>query len=323
MGRKLLNATLLIIAVLGLLWAILPREPVDTVIEFDPATIGDDIDRHLAEVEGPFDDITPGVVKRVVWAANPGAASVDVIVYIHGFSATSEEIRPVPDRVAEALGANLLFWRLSGHGRGGDAMAEPSAGDWIEDTAHALAVAERLGDRVTVMSTSTGGTLAALAAIHPDLADKVDRLVFVSPNFQIAEPSAELLSWPGARYWVPVVAGAERSFAAINEAQGRYWTTQYPSVAAVPLGALVDYTRSRDFSRATQPALFVFSEDDRVVSPEATRDVAGRWGGDVTLAPQVIGETDDPFDHVIAGDILSPGMTDSTVQLILGWISEN
>jgi alpha-beta hydrolase superfamily lysophospholipase len=302
-----------------------PAEPVDTMIDADLSAIAAvgaaGIDAWLATGEARFDDITPGVEKRVVWAGDPGAATDEVVVYVHGFSATSEELRPVPDRVAEGLGANLLFWRLAGHGRDGDAMAEPRAGDWIEDMAQALAVARLLGDRVTVIATSTGGTLAAIAATLPETRGAFDGLVLVSPNFQVAVPAARILTWPAVRHWGPLVAGAERSFAPLNEAHGRYWTTRYPTVATVPMGALVAHARDLDYSAVEVPTLFVFADADRVVSAAVTREVAARWGGDVTLGPQVPGPGDDPFAHVIAGDILSPSLTPGVSALILDWIA--
>lgn len=298
-----------------------PPEPVDLGIDFDGAVIAPDPAAWLAAEEARFDDITPGVEKRILWAGEPGARTDVVVVYIHGFSATSEEIRPVPDRVAGALGANLLYWRLAGHGRGGDAMAEPRAGDWIEDMAQALAVAGTLGDTVTVIATSTGGTLAAIAATLPELAPQIDRLVLVSPNFGIVNPAARILTWPAVRLWGPVVAGAERSFQPLNEAHARYWTTRYPTVATVPMGALVAVARDRDYSGVDIPTLFLFSDDDKVVRADATREIAARWGRAPVLAPQTLGPGDDGFSHVLAGDILSPSMTDAVTAEILSFLA--
>ncbi len=70
------------------------------------------------------------------------------------------------------------------------------------------------------------------------------------------------------------------------------------------------------------PALFLISERDLVVSPAATRRVAGRWGGDATLVTLEPGPGDDPMAHVLAGDILSPGMTDEVVARIVDWARE-
>jgi alpha-beta hydrolase superfamily lysophospholipase len=317
---RILGAIALVLILAALLW---PREPVDLRVDFDPAVIGPDPDAWLAAEEARFDDITPGVEKRILWAGAPGQSTAEVVLYLHGFSATSEEIRPVPDNVAMALGANLVFWRLAGHGRDGAAMAEPLAGDWIEDTAQALAVAERLGDRVTVIATSTGGTLAALALTIPELAPRIDRLVMISPNFEIAAPMARLLTWPTVRLWAPLVAGDEVGFTPLNEAQGRYWTTRYPTLATIPMGAMVAAARSADYGGVTTPTLFVFSDADQVVLASATRAVAARWGGAPEVVALDVGPGDDPFSHVLAGDILSPGMTPVVTDLILDWIGRN
>ena len=44
-------------------------------------------------------------------------------------------------------------------------MAEATASGWMQDMAEGLAAARAVGDKVMVISTSTGGTLAAAAAL--------------------------------------------------------------------------------------------------------------------------------------------------------------
>ncbi|SFR53341.1 alpha/beta hydrolase [Litoreibacter janthinus] len=318
---KWLGRVLLALVVFGTaIWFLVPREPVDTEIAFDPSALGEDLDTYLERAESQFDDITEGVEKRIVWAGKVGAQTPLSIVYIHGFSATSEEIRPVPDKLAAALGANLFYTRLKGHGRGGLAMVEPVAGDWLEDTAEALAIGRRIGEEVIVIATSTGGTAAAIAATNPKLMERVKGIAMVSPNFRVRSPAAVILEWPLVRSWAAIVAGAERSFAPVNDAHGKYWTTLYPTTALIPMAALVKYARDADYSQVTTPTLFIFSDKDGVVSSETTRAMSTRWGGPVKLAPRVMGDGDDPFNHVIAGDILSPGQTDSTVALLNAWV---
>jgi hypothetical protein len=143
--------------------------------------------------------------------------------------------------------------------------------------------------------------------------------VFVSPNFGVNNSAAPLLTWPAARYWVPLIAGAERSFEPANEAQARYWTTAYPSTAVFPMAALVKAVGALDHGRARLPALFYFSEDDRVVVPDRTQEVIAAWGGPVRVVNPVLGAGDDRFAHVIAGDILSPGQTGVAVREIVNW----
>ena len=319
---KWLGRILLSLIVLGLvIWFLVPREPVDTEITFDPASLPEDLSAYLAESEARFDDITEGVEKRIIWAGSPGEQSDIALVYVHGFSATSEEIRPVPDRLAEELGANLYYTRLKGHGRGSLALAEPVAGDWLEDYAEAIAIGRRIGKEVIVIGTSTGGTIAAIGALSPELAEGVKGIIFVSPNFRLKSPTATILEWPLVRSWAALVAGAERSFAPQNEGHGKYWTTIYPTTALIPMAALVKYARNADYTGLRTPALFLFSDQDGVVNSETIRAVSTRWGGPVSLEPRKMGEGDDPFSHVIAGYILSPGQNDETVQIMRDWVN--
>jgi esterase/lipase len=64
-----------------------------------------------------------------VWANPDKTKTPCAIVYLHGFSATRQETAPLSDLVAAQLGAYLYYTRLAGHGRGGEAMAEPYAND--------------------------------------------------------------------------------------------------------------------------------------------------------------------------------------------------
>lgn len=315
LGRGLIVLALL----LGTVWIFAPAEPVDRKIEFRADQIGADVDAYLAKGEAAFPDITPGVEKRMVWAGVPGQKTALSIVYIHGFSATSEEIRPVPDDVAKALGANLFFTRLTGHGLTGEALANARAGDWLEDMAEAMDIGRRTGERVLVISTSTGATVAALAAADPELSKGLAGLVMISPNFGIRNPAAQLLDMPLARWWGPLVAGAERSFAPANADHGKYWTTSYPTTALFPMAALIRAARSEDYTKASVPALFIYSESDQVIDPTVIPQIAEAWAGPVTENIRTMGPGDDPYAHVIAGDILSPGQTTETVAAIVDW----
>jgi alpha-beta hydrolase superfamily lysophospholipase len=101
---------------------------------------------------------------------------------VHGFSATRQEIAPVPERVAAALGANLFETRLAGHGRERDGLVDVRAEQWLDDGRELLGVGRALGERLTLIGTSTGATLALALASHPDFR-VVDSLVLISPNF--------------------------------------------------------------------------------------------------------------------------------------------
>lgn len=319
---KLLGRLLLILVVAGAaLWVFGPREEVKLNPTFEPRKFGEGVQVYFESVEAGFDDIVPGTEKRVIWQEGAKEQRTPYsVLYIHGFSASSEEIRPVPDRIAEALGANLVYTRLQGHGRGGAAMAEGTAVGWMQDAAEGLAAARAVGEQVVVISTSTGGTLAAAAALDPELSANVAAMIFVSPNFGVNAPAAWVPALPGARIWLPPLMGGTRNAPTGNVAKDTYWSTDYSWEAVVPMTAIVQEVVAQDFGTATIPALFRFSDDDKVVRPDLTRQVAAAWGGPVGLQPVSMGPGDDPSSHVIAGDIMSPGQTEQTVQDALIWL---
>ncbi len=295
------------------------RSTMDPALRFDAAALPEDLDGWLAAREAVFDDLIPGAEKRIVWAGEPGARAPWAVVYLHGFSATSQEIRPLPETVAEGLGANLFFTRLAGHGRTGAAMAAASPEDWMSDTAEALAIGRRLGDRVLVVATSTGATLATIALADHRGARDVAGAVLISPNYRLAPRAGMLLDLPWVEGWGGWVAGAERSFAPVNEGHARWWTTTYPTAALYPLATLMRHARGMDHRLIRTPALFIQARDDRVVDAGATARVADRWGGPVLWHSPALSAEDDPWRHVVAGEVRAPGQTAPLATLILDW----
>lgn len=316
------NIVLFLLALGGLAYLFGPYEDVSLTANFDESLLDQGVAAHFATVEARHDNITPGVEKQVIWAADAEAKTPWAVLYLHGFSATSREIRPVPESVAVGLGANLILTRLQGHGQDGAALADATVQGWMQDVAEGLAVARRIGDRVLIIATSTGGTLATAAVLDDTLKQRVAGVVMVSPNFGIQNPLAPLLTFPAARYWLPMLAGKDRAFEPRNDGQAKYWTTAYPSVAVLPMAALVKKVSQLDVSEAGVPAFFFYAPEDQVVRSDLTGEIAARWGGPVkTLHPE-LGAEDDPYAHVIAGDIMSPGQTSSAVTAILDWAKE-
>jgi alpha-beta hydrolase superfamily lysophospholipase len=300
---------------------IFPRDSVDRAISFDAKVLPDDLDAYLAAEEAKFTDITPGSAKRIVWAGEPGAKTPLAIIYLHGFSATAEEIRPVPDMVAQAVGANLFYTRLAGHGRTGAAMGEVAAGDWVEDLAEAMAIGRKLGERVVIIATSTGTPLAAIAATDPALSDGLAGVVMISPNLGVKATAGMILDMPLARYWGPLVAGAAREFPPKNAQHAAHWTMRYPTLALFPMQALVREGRNLDVSAAKVPALVIYAPGDQVIDVARIAPFVAAWGGATQVETVVMGPADDPYSHVIAGDILSPGQTANVAGKIIDWVT--
>lgn len=319
MGRKILLGLLVLAAVLAVVWFAGPRVAVDTTVRFDPASIGADPDAWLAEREAAVPGIREGHQKQIVWADPATRAKTPLaIVYVHGFSASKFEVRPLPDLVASALGANLFFTRLTGHGQGSAEMASASVNAWVNDYAEAVAIGQRIGERVVVIATSSGGSIASWAASDPQFSDKVAALVLISPNYGVQAGGASLLIGPWGKQLAELLIGPERGFEGANDAHRKYWTYRYPTVALLPMGAVTELAYAAPVAGNTIPALFVFSDRDTVVRPERTREIAGRWGAPHEIL--AVEKSDDPSNHVIAGDALSPSTTIPIADRIVAWL---
>jgi pimeloyl-ACP methyl ester carboxylesterase len=320
--RYLRNIFVFVAVVVGGVWAFGPREPIDTTVRFEADTLGVDLDAYLVEAESRVADLTDGTQKRIIWAGTPGAQSDLAFVYVHGWGASSQEIRPVPDKVAAHFGANLFYTRLSGHGQQANplAMSAPSLNDWVQDMAEAMAIGRRIGKRVVLVTTSTGGSLAVMAAGMAEMNGNLAGIVLISPNFGPVDPLARLANWPLARYWVPALVGEWREWEPHNDLQGKYWTTRTQNVAALPMMALVKHVEGMALEKLQVPALFMYSEQDMVVSAILTAKAYERWGGPKQREIRVMTPQDSPSHHVITGDIMSPNQTGETVDIITAWV---
>ncbi|KPQ13307.1 MAG: Alpha/beta hydrolase family, partial [Rhodobacteraceae bacterium HLUCCO18] len=178
-----------------------------------------------------------GCAARILWAGAPGDRTPLSLVYVHGFSASGQELRPLPDLVADRLGANLFLARLTGHGQDGAALGRAVLADWQRDVAEALSIGAALGDRVIVMACSTGAPLVARALAEGAAARAV---ILVSPNWGLRNRLAQwLLDAPGARLWGRWIMGPERAFEVLNADHAAFWTTRYPSQAVHEMAAAV------------------------------------------------------------------------------------
>ncbi len=320
---RLLSITIALFLVAWLAYQLGPRHEIVEprgmpILADDPLAL----ESQLADAEhrasrSPLGPITPGTEKRIFWAHEDRRKTALSIVYLHGYSATRQEISPLTERLARALGANLFHTRLRGHGQPGDAMAAVSAGDWLADTLEAYAVGERIGGRVIVIGTSTGGTLALWLARRAEAAN-LAALLLVSPNLGPRDPRSEWLAGPWGPQLASLVIGPTFEWRPANEPHAKFWTWRYPSQALIPMMALVDHVRASDLELITTPTLVIYSPNDRVVSHEQIEAMFDRLGagitGNSTKRRVVVTRSEDPSSHVLAGDVLAPRDTPSMLQ---------
>ncbi len=319
MQRTRLFWIIMIIAFVLIIFFMGPTVPIDQTIR--PANVSEDVEAYVAQEEAKIRGLRPNTEKIIIWA-NPETKEKTplVLVYLHGYSATRQEIAPVVDNVAQALGANVFYTRMTGHGLDGEALAKATVNDWLNDGIEAIEIGRHLGDRIVIIGSSTGGTLATWLATQEGMSD-VAALVFVSPNFRLNTWQGELLLWPWAEVFVPLIAGAERSIEPFNEQHALYWTTTYPTVAAMPIQGLIKLSRDLDLSQIKQPLFIVYSPEDQVVDPKVTQTRFAEFGSRLKKLI-ALAETQDPLNHVITGAIRSPGTTEAVVQMILEFLAE-
>jgi len=315
--RKLLvvAVVLTLLAVTGLM--LTPASLVNTAAA---PVLPDDLDSYVAEHErsaGAEYPLIRGTEKRISWQVTNQKTEY-AVVYLPGFSATRQEIAPTAELVADALGANLFETRLRGHGRIAGAMFDVQAEDWLEDAAEALAIGAQIGDKIVLIGTSTGATLALAMAGHPGM-QYVETLVLISPNFAPHDPASQWLTRPAGPLLARLMMGETRTWQPHNELQAQYWSTSYPTETLVEVMRLVDLAHEQLPLSLDQSLLTLMSLNDTVVSPQTTLEALEQIGAirSKTVLQEQVG---DPSNHVLAGDILSPENTVAVAATIVAFV---
>jgi esterase/lipase len=276
------------------------------------------IGERIAAAEALVPELRAGCEKQIVWAGKPDSKTPISVLFVHGFSASSGELKPLPERVAEELNANLFLTRLRGHGQNGAEFGKATYEEWLSDTIEAIEIAATIGDRVVVIGCSTGCTLLSLAMSQ---GQKPMASVFISPNFGLRHRIGQfLLDLPGIRYFGHLIVGKERSFPVLNEAHAKYWTTSYPISAVYAMRDAVIAARKIRYEQIKTPVMFVLNDDDQVINPKVAKSVMKSWGGPTQHLPLQQTADDDKMGHVMVGDAFSPNQTEPLVRRMLDWL---
>lgn len=321
MIRRLLLAlgtTATLIALLYLMGPVHPLDTRDAALAVPEDTV--ELERWLADTEQKFGDVVPGTEKHIRWAHDDRRRTPVSIIYLHGYTATRQEVDPLCDELAEALGANVFYTRLTGHGRPAFAMSEVRGADWLRDAREALDIGHRIGERVIVVGTSTGGTLALWLAQRQDAAS-IAAQILISPNLGPRSRSGELLAGPWGAQLLQLLIGDEYRWVPHNAEQTKYWTWRYPSQALLPMMALVREVRRLPLEDIRTPTLVIYSPNDRVVSAEEILKGHARLGS--PIKPLIaVEKSGDPSNHVLAGRILAPDDTPRVRDWILKFVRD-
>lgn len=299
-----------------------PRIPLTVEEKLPELPPLEELVQFLADSENSIPGLRENNEKFIKWVnpENPSQTPLS-IVYLHGFTASRNEIEPVPSLIAEKLGANLFSTRFAGHGEDPESLRRISIRDWSADALEALAVGKALGERVILIGTSNGAAWATWLAANSTWNEGIAAAILVAPNFHPADDRTRMLNYPWSRFWMPMIQGQYRESKSDDEDHASNWYNRYPFVALFPLMGTVLLLEQTDLENVRMPILGFYSELDRVVRVEAIKEAFQRFPNDKNRLIEV--EVDPDGDtHVITGRIRNPDTIELFVEESLSFIKK-
>jgi esterase/lipase len=195
---------------------------------------------------------------RIVWNDSTKKKTPYSVIYLHGFSASYKEGDPVHFTFAKDFGCNLYLPRLADHGIDtADQLLQFTPDRFWASSKEALAIGKAIGDKVIVMSTSTGGTMAILLAA--EFPDDVYALINLSPNIALNDPAAWLLNNPWGLQIARMVKGGDYNEIDFEVPRRAYWNSKYRLESVVQLEELLEEKMTTaTFEKVKQPSLTLY-----------------------------------------------------------------
>jgi esterase/lipase len=307
---KILENTLFVLSVLFGLFVLGPEEEAPDLelpqpeISLSLSELKDWIDTQ----ESTFDNIKPDNASQLEFYDSIPQKTAYSILYLHGFSASTGEGDPVHRNIARALKANIYLPRLSDHGLiEQEPMFNFTGQKYLDSASEALAVAKKIGEKVIVISSSTGGTLSLILGNDPQIA----ALLLFGPNVEIYDPKSKLLTLPWGLQIAEWVLGSKyHKMNKITEKKKNYWTIRYRLESTVELQKLVETgMRPEVFQRITAPVFMGYyykneEEQDKVVSIPAMLRMFDQLGTPEDKKQKVA--FPEAGDHVIISHLSTP-----------------
>lgn len=262
---------------------------------------------------------------RIRWFQDSIRKTEYSVVYLHGFAGSYRDGYPVNVQLADSLQANLFLARWEGHGlKPRAAMQDLSPENAWNSAKEALAIGKKIGKKVIILSTSTGGTLAIkLAAEFPN---DIASIVNLSPNMEDDQTGTYILGtrW-GYEIGTLVSMGKNKKIEEKGIA-AQYWDTIYPSKALVELQVLVGTTMTDStFKKVTCPVLTIyyhenFWKEDEHVEVDIYKDAHDLFSTPDSLVKLIPLVT--PRSHFLGSDIKSQD-TEVVLEQILQFLKKN
>lgn len=262
----MLKVLLLLLFLLVIVYFTGPKVNKPSLIKTKPIVTSNlmQLEKQISESEAAVVNIKPDNEARIIWADSIPKKTSYSIVYLHGWSASQEEGDPIHLETAKRYGFNLFLPRLAGHGlKEEEPLLNLTADEYLDSAEKAIAIGKQLGDKVIIMGTSTGGTLG----LHFSAGDTaIAGLMLYSPNIEIFDPTAKLLSKPWGLQIARLVTGDDyHEFDDRTKLIDQYWTSKYRLEALTQLQVLMDETMVKEtFQKVTQPVFLGYYYKDEI-----------------------------------------------------------
>lgn len=282
--KKAAYIALILVVSVSVVYMLGPKPP-EPHLNPNPTDISvplDSLDGWIAHRESGFKTLKPNNEARIEWYNDSVAVTEYAVVYLHGFTASGEEGNPVHRAFAKQYGCNMYLPRLYGHGLDTtEPLIDLTPENYLESAKEAIAIGKKIGQKVIIMSCSTGGTLALYLAAHDP---EIDALICYSPNIDIFDPTSQVLTKPWGVQLARLIMGSDYRQYEAPEEFNKYWQTKYRLEGLVSVRSLIDHTMNeKTFSKINQP-VFVgayfknAAAQDSVVSVEAMRHMMPQLG---------------------------------------------
>ena len=143
-------------------------------------------------------------------------------------------------------------------------------------------------------------------------------LILLSPKFGPANKAAGLTLLPGGNLIARIAVGKYYAFEPKNELHNRYWTNPCRSEALKTMMRCVRFGQKLPLESVSPPVLCVYTENDEALSIPAIHKMYERLGSERKKLVNIR----EARDHVLAGDIVSPGTTRTLTEEVLTFLAD-
>ncbi len=267
------------------------------------------IQQYVDNKESKIEHIKADNQSQFVWVDSLSKTPFSV-VYLHGYSASHGECQPILNNFAKTFGCNTYLPRLYLHGLSDiDAFAELDPKKWVESAKEAIAIAKIIGEKVIIISTSTGCTLSA----YLDDEDVVAHIM-TSPNFDLHDPNSQLLVKPwGKQIFRKMMGGDYREWEG-NDDIHKYWTTKNRIEGPIAVRELVNQTMTPDVIKQFSDPVFVgyYYKDEENFDDIISIDAIHNFEKQISTPKdkQVFKPFANGKGHVISSEYMNPNWKD-------------